>query len=101
MGLDIQGGIRLRYSLKQPEAKAGQSTDTQSDQAGQDRTVIRNRIMKILETRTNGLGATEATVQAKGTDEIIVEIPGIVDTEEARRVLGTTASLMYYHAKNV
>jgi SecD/SecF fusion protein len=107
MGLDIQGGIRLRYSLNTSELKKeatttkDQATDTKSSEEISNVTAIRNRIMKILESRANGLGATEATVQAKGTSEIIVEIPGIINTEDARAVLGTTASLEYYHAKNV
>ena len=54
---------------------------------GQNLTTLRNRI--------NGLGVAEALVQSQGTNRIVVELPGVQDTAEAKRVLGRTANLEF------
>ena len=43
----------------------------------------------IIESRVNALGASEATVQEQGSDQILVQIPGLADTEEALATIGT------------
>lgn len=54
---------------------------------GQNLTTLRNRI--------NELGVAEALVQSQGANRIVVELPGIQDTAEAKRVLGRTANLEF------
>lgn len=54
---------------------------------GQNLTTLRNRI--------NELGVSEAVVQSQGTNRIVVELPGVQDTAEAKRVLGRTANLEF------
>jgi protein-export membrane protein, secD/secF family len=54
---------------------------------GQNLTTLRNRI--------NELGVAEALVQSQGTNRIVVELPGVQDTAEAKRVLGRTANLEF------
>lgn len=39
----------------------------------------------------NALGASEATVQEQGSDQILVQIPGLADTEEALATIGAPA----------
>lgn len=46
----------------------------------------------IIENRVNALGASEAVVQIQGNDQILVQIPGLSDTEEALNTIGKTAS---------
>lgn len=41
------------------------------------------------------LGVAEAVVQSQGTNRIVVELPGVQDTAEAKRVLGRTANLEF------
>ena len=53
----------------------------------QNLTTIRNRV--------NELGVAEPLVQQQGSDRIIVELPGVQDTAQARRVLGATANLEF------
>jgi len=53
----------------------------------QNLTTIRNRV--------NELGVAEPLVQRQGTDRIIVELPGVQDTAQAKRVLGATANLEF------
>lgn len=53
----------------------------------QNLTTLRNRISE--------LGVTEALVQSQGANRIVVELPGVQDTAEAKRVLGRTANLEF------
>ena len=53
----------------------------------QNLTTIRNRV--------NELGVAEAVVQRQGANRIVVELPGLQDTAEAKRILGRTASLEF------
>ena len=53
----------------------------------QNLTTLRNRI--------NELGVAEALVQRQGSNRIVVDLPGVQDTAEAKRVLGRTANLEF------
>ena len=57
------------------------------DAVTQNLTTLRNRI--------NELGVAEAVVQSQGTNRIVVELPGVQDTAEAKRVIGRTANLEF------
>src|SRR5699024_6723180 len=48
-----------------------------------------------LRNRVNELGVSEAIVQRQGASRIVVELPGVQDTTEAKRLLGKTATLQY------
>lgn len=61
--------------------------DIQSYALNQNLTTLRNRI--------NELGVAEALVQSQGSNRIVVELPGLQDTAEAKRVLGRTANLEF------
>ena len=56
-----------------------------SDAIDQNLTTLRNRV--------NELGVSEPIVQREGQDRIIVQLPGIQDTAEAKKILGKTATL--------
>lgn len=62
-------------------------TEISKDAVNQNLTTLRNRI--------NELGVAEAVVQSQGTNRIVVELPGVQDTAEAKRVLGRTANLEF------
>ena len=49
----------------------------------------------IIENRVNMLGATEATVQIQGNDQILVQIPGVSDPQQALNTIGTTGKLEF------
>ena len=53
----------------------------------QNLTTIRNRV--------NELGVSEPLVQKQGSNRIVVELPGIQDTAEAKRILGKVANLQF------
>lgn len=54
-----------------------------------------NQNLTTLRNRINELGVAEALVQSQGNNRIVVELPGVQDTAEAKRVLGRTANLEF------
>src|SRR5574343_628745 len=54
-----------------------------------------NQNLTTLRNRINELGVAEAVVQSQGNNRIVVELPGVQDTAEAKRVLGRTANLEF------
>jgi len=53
----------------------------------QNITTLRNRI--------NELGVAEPTVQQQGDSRIVVQLPGVQDTAQAKKILGATATLEF------
>ena len=49
--------------------------------------------MTSLRNRVNELGVAEPIIQQQGTSRIVVQLPGVQDTAEAKRILGRTATL--------
>lgn len=61
--------------------------ETQNLALQQNITTLRNRI--------NELGVAEPTVQQQGQDRIVVQLPGVQDTAQAKKILGATATLEF------
>jgi preprotein translocase subunit SecD len=80
LGLDLQGGLRGEYQAY--------STDGRTPSTG-DMATIRS----IIERRVNATGVAEPIVQTQGADRIVVEIPGVANPEEVRRLIGSTGRL--------
>ncbi|QOC21361.1 protein translocase subunit SecD [Wenzhouxiangella sp. AB-CW3] len=57
-------------------------------------TALRQNIT-TLRNRVNELGVSEPIIQQQGSDRIVVQLPGVQDTAEAKRVLGATATVEY------
>ncbi len=49
--------------------------------------------MTSLRNRVNELGVAEPIIQQQGASRIVVQLPGVQDTAEAKRILGRTATL--------
>ncbi len=48
-----------------------------------------------LRNRINELGVAEPIIQRQGSERIVVQLPGVQDTAQAKRILGATATLEY------
>ena len=88
LGLDLRGGSQLTVQLKPSEAVP----------------VIDERVLtsvqSVIDNRVNELGVSEALVQTVGQDQIVVQLPGVNDPQEAERVLGGTAQLDFREQKS-
>ena len=51
--------------------------------------------ISTLRSRVNELGVAEPIIQHQGADRIVVQLPGVQDTAEAKIILGATATLEY------
>jgi len=92
-GLDVQGGLRmtLRAEIEKlsPEEQKLWTPERM-------RTVI-----DILSRRIDILGVIEPTIYQKGDTEIVIELPGFTNEQEARDLLQTTARLEFRYLKDV
>jgi preprotein translocase subunit SecD len=75
-------GVGLLATVSPSELKA--ITDGAVDQ---NITTLRNRI--------DALGVAEPVIQRQGANRIIVQLPGLQDTAEAKDIIGATATLEY------
>lgn len=73
--------VTLAYSAAE-QAKFRQETMSQT--------------LKTMRGRIEELGITEAVTQKQGKNRIRIELPGVHDPEEAKRIIGATASLDFY-----
>jgi len=48
-----------------------------------------------LRNRVNELGVAEPVIQRQGDDRIVVQLPGVQDTTQAKEILGATATLEF------
>jgi preprotein translocase subunit SecD len=79
-GLDLQGGVQVTLEAR---PSAGQDVDSGVMSGTRD----------TIERRVNGLGVSEPVVQTLGDNQIIVELPGVEDPDEAIEVVQQTALL--------
>lgn len=79
LGLDLKGGTSLVYEAK----------GKQIDSAVIDKTVekIRDRVDK--------LGVAEPEITTQGSKNIVVQLPGIYETDRAKNLIGKTAQLQF------
>ncbi|MCX5726702.1 MAG: protein translocase subunit SecD [Candidatus Saganbacteria bacterium] len=86
LGLDLQGGTRLVLEAQPtPEIKVDEDA-----MAG---------ITHVIRSRIDALGVSEPTIQRKGRDQVVVELPGIKDPDRAIRLIGDTALLEFVEAE--
>ena len=79
LGLDLQGGVQLIY-------EAVEEGVTASQMAG---------VQEKIERRTNAFGVTEPSIQRLGDNRILIQLPGVEDVEEAKRLIGSTGKLEF------
>ncbi len=100
LGLDLQGGTQLDYRIDLRNAHAkNEDDDKANDVRIKD---IVEGVRTTIERRVNRLGVSEPQIYLSNVaDEqhIIVELAGIKDIEEAKRVVGKTIQLEFKEKK--
>lgn len=51
--------------------------------------------LTTLRLRVNALGVSEPLIQQQGANQIVVELAGVQDTAEAKKIIGAVATLQY------
>ncbi len=80
----LREAVGPRIIVRVPEAELNQIS---ADAIEQNITTLRNRIDEI--------GVSEPVITRQGTDRVVVQLPGVQDTAEAKRMIGATATLEY------
>ena len=81
-GLDLQGGVQVLMEADVPESQEILPEDM-------------NTVRQIINQRINGLGVSEAQVQIESDRRILVELPGVSDTQTAVELISDTALLEF------
>ncbi|MEE9493083.1 MAG: protein translocase subunit SecD [Gammaproteobacteria bacterium] len=85
--LDITSSDRDREFVLKAKMTEDEVREVKEFAIQQNITTLRNRV--------NELGVMEPIIQRQGEDRIVVQLPGVQDTAEAKRILGATATLEY------
>ncbi len=81
LGYDVSGN---RITVTVPDAEIAQIANGAIEQN-----------INTLRNRVNQLGVAEPIIQRQGADRVVVQLPGVQDTAEAKRMIGATATLEY------
>ncbi len=82
LGLDLRGGLRIEYQV-QPDPITGATASR--DDLNLMRSIIINRVDKS--------GVAEPQVVVQGNDRIVVEMPGVQNPDDIRKLVRTTGTL--------
>jgi preprotein translocase subunit SecD len=92
LGLDLAGGSQLVFQADMSKIPI----DKQS--------IALDSLKNVIEKRINPNGVFEPTIQTsvfEGKSDVIVDLPGISDTQEAIKEIGPTAQLQFMELKEV
>jgi preprotein translocase subunit SecD len=87
LGLDLRGGSQLTLQVRE------------TDKVKEITPKVLEAVQRVVEGRINGLGVSEALVQTSGQKQLLVQLPGVNDPQQAERVLGGTAQLEFRKQK--
>lgn len=82
LGLDLKGGAYVVL-----EAVDDGKTKIDKD--------AMNRLIEVLDRRINGIGVAESVIQKAGDRRVIIELPGLQNTEDAINLIGKTALMEF------
>jgi SecD/SecF fusion protein len=54
-----------------------------------------DQTIEVIRRRVDALGTTEPNIQRQGADRVLVQVPGLQDTNRLKELLGTTAKLEF------
>ncbi len=81
LGLDLKGGAHLVY-----QADLSQAENPEEAMKG---------VIDVIERRINAYGVTEPVIRQMGKDRILVQLPGIKEVQEAKKLIGETALIRF------
>ena len=83
LGLDLQGGTNIVLQADLSKLPADQRQDAMTS-------LVRN-----IERRVNAYGVAEPVITQQGEDRVAIQLAGVRDVEEAKRLIGQTAQLNF------
>ena len=89
LGLDLQGGSHLVYRADLRDPATDEVIPPTQDQM--------ESLKATIERRVNASGLGEPIIQIMGTNRLLIQLPGVRDTERAKTIIGETAQLVWKH----
>lgn len=83
LGLDLQGGMYLLLEV-----------DTSKLGRAESRNAV-DQAIQIIGNRVDQFGVAEPSIQRQGENRIMVQLPGLLDQERAKALIGATALLEF------
>jgi SecD/SecF fusion protein len=83
LGLDLQGGLEVVLQAQPPKGRKLTGADL-------------DRSVSIIRDRIDKLGVSETEVRKQGSDQIVIQLPGVTDPDRATQIIGKTAQLELY-----
>ena len=80
LGLDLEGGISIILA---------------AEGEGVSEPGVLEKTVEVIRQRIDALGVAEPEVTVAGTENILVQLPGLEDEDEALELIGTTAQLTF------
>jgi SecD/SecF fusion protein len=85
LGLDLKGGMHLILHVENENLPTAQARED---------AVLKS--MEVLRNRIDGLGVAETLIQRQGTNQILLQLPGVTDRDKAIDMIGTVARLEFH-----
>lgn len=79
LGLDLEGGLSVILTAEGQRVEAD----------------VLQKTVEIIRERIDALGVAEPEVSVAGEENILIQLPGVEDDEEALELIGTTAQLTF------
>lgn len=83
LGLDLKGGMHLILRVETEKLTAEAKSDA----------VL--RAIEILRNRIDSIGVGETVIQRQGENQILIQLPGVTDREQAINLIGRVAQLEF------
>ncbi len=93
-GLDLKGGVRVVLQAQKDQLPPEKQKNWGPEQMHQVANIVRNRV--------DGLGVAEPVITEQlDKNRIVVELPGVVNEQDALRIIQTTAQLEFRYLPSV
>jgi SecD/SecF fusion protein len=83
LGLDLQGGLEVVLKAVPPKNHPLTKTDL-------------DRSVSIMRSRVDKLGVAEPEIRKQGSNQIVIQLPGVHDQARAAQIIGKTAKLEFF-----
>ncbi|MEO0157423.1 MAG: protein translocase subunit SecD [candidate division WOR-3 bacterium] len=83
LGLDLQGGMYIILEVDRSKLSPEEAKDAT------------DRALEVIRNRVDQWGVSEPSLQKIGGDRIMIQLPGVMDRERARSLIGRTALLEF------
>ena len=91
LGLDLQGGVHFLMQIDRAAA-----LDKHFEAYVEDlRALLRDGRVRYRSVERDGNSIVATLAPRQGADRIVVQLPGVQDTAQAKRIIGATATLEY------